>query len=51
MAGFNQRDSTNWVINERLAVVDAEAVHSVVVEGVVAAPARVEEALSRPVRD
>jgi hypothetical protein len=51
MAGFfNQRDSTNWVINERLAVVDEAAVHPVVEEAVaVLVPA--EKVLVRPVRD
>jgi len=46
MAGFNQRDSTSWAINERLAGVDEVAVHPAVVEGGVVAQVPVE-----PVRD
>ncbi len=48
---FNQRDSTSWAVNERLAAVDEVAVHLAVVEGVVAAQVEPVEEPVRPERD
>lgn len=51
MAEINQRDSTNWAVNERRAAVDVAVV---AVEGVVVGQGRAVQAvraLARPARD